>query len=301
MSQEQKEKRILRISFGAGLLFALAEFAFAIYSHSQSALMDAAYDASELVFIVLILFLTPLFHKPISEKRPYGFSQVESVFLIIKGFMMLSVTLSLSAGVIEAVLSGGAQVDGGQVSLFQLILGLASIAIFAVMRHFNRAVSSPTVRAELLGWKLDIAYSLGMSGAFFASRFLEGTALAFLLPYFDQIVALVVVLFTLPEGIKMLWSAIKDVFLFSPDQQTVAQVKEICAETLAEFAFAPVFYDITRTGRRLWVAISFTVEGESLCLQTLQQASARLNEQLDARFENCTCELIPAPRAQLPQ
>ena len=78
--------------FISGLLFAITEFIFAIYSHSQSALTDAVYDASELVFIALLLFLTPLFHKPISEKHPYGYFQVESIFVIIKNVMMLSVT-----------------------------------------------------------------------------------------------------------------------------------------------------------------------------------------------------------------
>lgn len=63
MITEKKEKQILRLSFFSGLLFAAVEYIFSIYSHSQSALTDAVYDASELVFIALLLFLTPLFHK----------------------------------------------------------------------------------------------------------------------------------------------------------------------------------------------------------------------------------------------
>ena len=66
MSTEKNERDILLLSFGAGVLFAITEFIFSIFSHSQSALMDAAYDASELIIIILTLFLVPLFHKPIS-------------------------------------------------------------------------------------------------------------------------------------------------------------------------------------------------------------------------------------------
>lgn len=84
MIAEKREKQILRLSFFSGLLFAAVEYIFSIYSHSQSALTDAVYDASELVFIALLLFLTPLFHKPVSEKHPYGYFQVESIFVIIK-------------------------------------------------------------------------------------------------------------------------------------------------------------------------------------------------------------------------
>ena len=93
MTTEKREKQVLLLSFFAGLAFAVAEFIFSIYSHSQSALTDAVYDLSELVFIALLLFLTPLFHRPVSEKHPYGYFQVESIFVIIKGVMMLSVTL----------------------------------------------------------------------------------------------------------------------------------------------------------------------------------------------------------------
>ena len=80
MIAEKREKQILRLSFFSELLFAAVEYIFSIYSHSQSALTDAVYDASELVFIALLLFLTPLFHKPVSEKHPYGYFQVESIF-----------------------------------------------------------------------------------------------------------------------------------------------------------------------------------------------------------------------------
>lgn len=166
MITEKKEKQVLMMSFFSGLLFAIAEFIFSIYSHSQSALTDAVYDASELVFIALLLFLTPLFHKPVSEKHPYGYFQLESIFVIIKGVMMLSVTMGVSAEVLDSALSGGNPVNNAQVSLFQFFLGAASIIIFLLMKRLNRNLSSPTITAELLGWKLDIVYSLGMSLAF---------------------------------------------------------------------------------------------------------------------------------------
>lgn len=140
---ERSEKRILLISFLSGLAFAIAEFIFSIYSRSHSALTDAVYDMSELVFIALLLFLTPLFHKPMSEKHPYGYFQVESIFVIIKGVMMLSVTMGISADVIGSALAGGNPVNNLQVALFQLSLGAASIVIFIVMKRFSKTRSPP--------------------------------------------------------------------------------------------------------------------------------------------------------------
>lgn len=283
------------MSFVAGLAFALVELIFAIYSHSQSALTDAVYDASELVFIALLLFLTPLFHKPVSEKHPYGYFQLESIFLIVKGVMMLSVTLGVVVEVIESALSGGNPVNDLQVSLFQLCLGAASVVIYVIMRRVNKNSSSPTVEAELMGWRLDIGYSLGMSLAFFASSFLVKTPLAFIAPYFDQIIAVLVMVFMLPESVKMLWSSVRDIFLFSPDEELVEQIKQICTESMENYAFSPVFFDITRTGRHLWVAVYFKVSSATLAVEQLKKATEEVNQKISSQLEECTCELILAP------
>lgn len=294
-SSEKNEERILWISMGAGAAFAVAEFINAMFTHSQSVLMDAAYDSSELVVIALTLFLTPLFHRPISEKRPYGFLQAESVFVIIKNFMLLSVSLGLMGNSLTLALSGGKRVDGGSIALFQIILGAASLVVYLIMSGLNRSLSSPTVNAELLGWKLDIRYSLGMALAFFGSTFLDRTPLAFLSPYFDQIIAVVIVLGMLPENIKMLWAAIQDVFLFSPGETVVEKVKEICEPQLEQFGFESLFYDITRTGRKIWISIYFKIEEENLSVRRLEKASEVIQAALEAEIPDSVSELILMP------
>lgn len=291
-SEELLEKRILLLSFLSGGGFVIVELIYAIYSHSQSTLMDALYDASELVFIILLLFLTPLFHRPISEKHPYGFFQVESFFILIKNIMMTSVTVSVLTSVIEKLLSGGNAIDKEQVSLFQLMLGLASLIILLIMKWMSRKISSPTVKAEILGWKLDVAYSLGMSLAFFIAVQLQNTSLGFLSPYFDQIIAIVVMIFMVPETIKMLVSAFRELFLFSPEQKTVDRIKEISGKILENYSFTPVFYDISRTGRKMWVSIYFQVEMDSICVKYIQEANKSLNEKISQEFPDASCEII---------
>ena len=254
--------------------------------------MDALYDASELVFIILLLFLTPLFHRPISEKHPYGFFQLESFFILIKNIMLISVTASVLTSVVEKLFSGGSAVNKGQVSLFQLALGLVSFLILLLMKWMSRNISSPTVKAEILGWKMDVAYSLGMSFAFFIAVQLQHTPLAFLSPYFDQITAILIMLFMIPETIKMLIETFRELFLFSPDQQTVTRIKDISGKVLESYSFTPVFYDIARTGRKMWIAVYFHVSTETVSVQSIREAGSCLNEQIAQEFPNTSCEII---------
>ena len=287
----KSEKKILKISFFAGLAFAVAELIFAIYSHSQSSMMDAVYDSTELIFIALILFLTPLFHSPVSEKHPYGFYQVESIFLIIKGFMMISVTFGVSMDVIQTALSGGNVVDGLQVSVFQLLLGICCLVVYIIMNKLNKHLNSPTVDAEILGWKLDISYSLGMSLAFFASVFLEKTPLRPFAPYFDSLMAVLVIVSMLPENVKMLWGAIKDVFLFSHEED-LEEIKTIVSQVLEPYRCEPVFYDVLRTGRHLWVSVYITYGDEYLDMESYKSAYREVKQAVRDKYQDCSCELI---------
>lgn len=291
--EEVLEKRILLLSLLSGIGFVIAELIYAVYSHSQSTLMDALYDTCELVFIILLLFLTPLFHRPISEKHPYGYFQLESVLILIKNIMLISVTASVLTSVIEKLLSGGNTVDKGQVSLFQLTLGLVSFFILMIMKWMSRKLSSPTVEAEILGWKLDVAYSLGMSLSFFAAAELQHTPLAFLAPYFDQIIAIVIMLFMIPASFKMLIETFRELLLFSPDQETVNRIKDISEDVLKSYGFQPVFYDIARTGRKLWISIYFRISSETVSIVSINEASTCLTRHLTNEFSNIFCEIIP--------
>ena len=294
MISEKREKQILMISFVSGLLFAIAELIFALFSHSQSSLTDAVYDASELVFITMMMFLTPLFYKPVSEKHPYGFFQIETIFIIVKNVMLLSVTGSVLLSVVETALSGGNMVNGWYVSIFQFCLGIASVVIYWIMKKMNRNMSSPMIEGELLGWKLDIGYSMGMSLAFLLSLTFKNTSLECLTPYFDAIMAIVVMVFMMPECIRMLVTTVRELFLFSPEEDVVQQIKEMATSIVSEYGFTAVFYDITRTGRHLWVGVYYEIKGDYVCIGDLKAATQELSLAIQKEFGESTCELILA-------
>lgn len=289
----QTEKRILQLSVFADVCFVAAELLFAFASHFQSVLMDAAYDGAEMLMMAAAVCLTPLFYRPISEKYPFGYAQVESVFTAVKSAMMLSVMAGLTVNVIQTMLSGGAHVAYGAVSMFQLLLGLVSLCILGVMYMGARKVASPILQTEWMAWRLDVLYSMGMAAAFFGAKVLKDTSLAWMAPYVDQVVALLVVAFALPGAAKMFFGAVKDIFLFAPDEKVLEQVKGICEPLLQAYGFEPVFYDVTRTGRRMWVSVYFHTEGDVLSLDCMRQASKEAQKHLCEKWDYCVCELVP--------
>lgn len=285
----KRERQILLVSFIFSAVFAFSEFLFAIFSRSQSVLMDAAYDGSELIFVVLTLFLTPLFHKKVTEDRPYGYFQLESVFLVIKGFMMITVSVTLGADVIGAIISGGHKVNGGAVALFQLFLCVFSFVILKVMRHMNRDIESPTVDAELLGWRTDVWYSSGMSLAFALSLFIGDHWIG---NYVDSVIALVVTALMLPDMIRMLVDSIRDVFLLPPMDGTVERCRELTESVIRQYGVEPTFYDVTKTGRKIWIDIYFWIDRPYMDMALYGKCCREVRKIIEAEYPESIVQLI---------
>ena len=114
MKNENKmknEKRIMNISFLGSILFMLAEGIMAYVTHSHSLLMDCIFDVTDLIMIGPFLLLVPLLYKPVTEKRPYGFSQVESLFIGNKYLLLLVVTMQAICEKVLIISEGGREVD----------------------------------------------------------------------------------------------------------------------------------------------------------------------------------------------
>ena len=78
-----QEKKTIRLSSWLGVTVAIFELAMFIVSGSQAILIDGVYDAMDVVILVIYQMLLPLIYKPVSERIPFGFAQVETLFILI--------------------------------------------------------------------------------------------------------------------------------------------------------------------------------------------------------------------------
>lgn len=292
-NKEKTEKTILRISLWVSVAMAVVEIVMSIVTHSQAVLMDAAVDSVELIVIGVSLAITPLLYQPLTEKRPYGYFQVESLFIVIKGFMLIAVAVSLIVSNVGVILSGGKHIDNTGVSIYEIALGVAGLAVFLILRRFNRHISSPMVKAEIYTWKVDFIVSFALGIAFTAARFLVDTPLGFLSPYFDQIAAIVLSLCLIPRPAKMIVGALRSLLLFPPREEKRVDIDNVVAKALEDYGFVPVFLDVTQTGRKLWVAATFSTDRPTLSMGDVKELYARLLRELSPRYEGIDVELIP--------
>ena len=296
MKSENKmknEKRIMDISFIGSILFMLAEGIMAYVTHSHSLLMDCIFDVTDLIMIGPFLVLVPLLYKPVTEKRPYGFSQVESLFIVIKYSVLLVITVQLIWDNVMILFHGGRQVDAGMIAVFELGVWAGCVFIYLLLRHFSRRYESLTIKAEIYIWKLDIISSLGVSIAFFIQMGLQKTEWAHLAAYIDPFVAIVMACLLLVEPVKMIIINLKNLVLFAPDERIMREIRQIAEKYMDRVYYDIEFLDVIQTGRKTWVEIYLTSHNDMMNTRILHQLRNEIRTELREKFDQVYVELIP--------
>ncbi|WP_338507207.1 cation transporter [Turicibacter sp. KK003] len=291
--EEKKEQVALKISLGAGILFVLVELLVAILSKSQAVLMDSVYDTSELVMILFSLKLVPLLYKPVSEKQPYGYSQVESLFIAIKGFVLVSVTVALIVNNVQIMFHGGRDVQFLPIAYFELFATVLGGAVMLILRRMNRLANSPILRTEIMEWTIDAVASFGMALAFFLPALIHHPWLERMLPYLDQVIAIFLSFFVLPLPIRAVVTAMRDIFLMAPEEETMRIIKEKCEPILTYYGLEEATYDVVRTGRKVWISIYILPMDEFISVTLYSKVQDLLEVSLAEEFNDFYIEFLP--------
>ena len=293
MQEREKERRAICFSLIAGIILLVIGIMMAIKTDSKAMLADSLYDSIDIIIVILTLFLVKLYHAPVSEKKPFGFSQLESFFLLIKTFMILALNVSIIINAVISIINGGKEIDVITVSLFQFILFIGNLIVWLIIRNINKKINSPTVKAEVVAWKFDMIYSFGMAFAFFVIQALKETNFKSIIPYFDQVVVIISSIIMLPEVFKVLKENITSVLLFAPNKDLTDEIKSIIEKNLLNTNMKILHYDIIKTGRKTWISSYFKSSDNIVDITQLKEITTKCSEELNKRIGNIYFELIP--------
>lgn len=287
------EKRILNLSLAGSIAFLLAEVFFAIYTGSKAVLMDCVYDIADLVMIGPFMVLVPLLYRPTTEKRPFGFAQVESLFVLIKYSILLGVDVVLVINCVKTILSGGNEVDASMLAVFELAVSAGCVLMYLTLSRFQKRYSSPSIKAELFIWKLDALSTLGVGCAFLLNLLLLRTPLAFICPYVDPGIAIILAVILIKEPVEMIFDSLRSLVLFAPDEEIKEKVCAVCEGILNREGCRLTYLDLVKTGRKVWADVFFLPVGNTIDLSRMQEVHREITEAGQAEFDSIYIQLIP--------
>ena len=290
---QKREKSAMSVSLYGNLVFVVIELMMALVTDSQAVLLDAVYDGVEFCMLLPSIFLIPLLYKPSNEEHPFGYMQIETIFVVVKGITMTAVTFGLVFNNINLMLHGGHIVSFHTVAGFELFACILGIIVTVYLYYKNKQMESPLINMEMQGWRIDSFISLGMTVAFLLPMLIPFDWVQHIVPYLDQLITIVLSLVMIPTPIHTVITGIRDLMLIPPEEETIDDIKETIEPIIGVYGHKNLYYDIVRTGRKLWISVYISFEKDIVSLSKFKQLQDQCIKALASKYSDFYFELLP--------
>ena len=290
---QNREKSAMSVSLYGNLVFVVIELVMALVTDSQAVLLDAVYDSVEFCMLLPSIFLIPLLYKPSNEEHPFGYMQIETIFVVVKGITMTAVTFGLIFNNINLMLHGGHIVSFHTVAGFELFACMLGIIVTVYLYYKNKQMESPLINMEMQGWRIDSFISLGMTVAFLLPVLIPFDWFQHIVPYLDQLITIVLSLVMIPTPIQTVITGIRDLMLIPPEEETIDDIKETIEPIIGVYGHKNLYYDIVRTGRKLWISVYISFEKDIVSLSKFKQLQDQCIKALASKYSDFYFELLP--------
>lgn len=290
---QKREKSAMSVSLYGNLVFVVIELMMALVTDSQAVLLDAVYDGVEFCMLLPSIFLIPLLYKPSNEEHPFGYMQIETIFVVVKGITMTAVTFGLIFNNINLMLHGGHIVSFHTVAGFELFACILGIIVTVYLYYKNKQMESPLINMEMQGWRIDSLISLGMTVAFLLPMLIPFDWFQHIVPYLDQLITIVLSLVMIPTPIHTVITGIRDLMLIPPEEETIDDIKETIEPIIGVYGHKNLYYDIVRTGRKLWISVYISFEKDIVSLSKFKQLQDQCIKALASKYSDFYFELLP--------
>ena len=290
---QTREKSAMSVSLYGNLVFVVIELVMALVTDSQAVLLDAVYDGVEFCMLLPSIFLIPLLYKPSNEEHPFGYMQIETIFVVVKGITMTAVTFGLIFNNINLMLHGGHIVSFHTVAGFELFACILGIIVTVYLYYKNKQMESPLINMEMQGWRIDSFISLGMTVAFLLPMLIPFDWFQHIVPYLDQLITIVLSLVMIPAPIHTVITGIRDLMLIPPEEETIDDIKETIEPIIGVYGHKNLYYDIVRTGRKLWISVYISFEKDIVSLSKFKQLQDQCIKALASKYSDFYFELLP--------
>jgi len=286
------EQQGIRISLIGALTFAVLGISFAIWSESQAVLLDGAFNLITALMVLFAMRITRMLDVPGSRKRPVGYVAMEPLYILIKGLILLILTLFVMASNVIIMLRGGNELKLGIIVIYIGIAVIGNFITWFLIHLRNKNNPSPMLEVEKQNWLVNAMISSGIGLSFLLVLILGKGPLKPIIPYIDQIVVLVVGLISLPVPIGAIRSGLRELLLFGAGEFIQQKAEDIIHKHLPPGEVTEWKVYVLKTGRKYWLSLFVNPVGDRIASGFSDNLKEVLTTALEKEYSPCNLDII---------
>ena len=295
------ERRYLVGGAIGNLLIGCIAIVFSFVAASQAILLDGLFNLTYFITGLFTLKVARLVRQGEDQDFPFGYAHFEPLINGVKGVLVLGVTMMALVGAIAALATGGRAISAGPAIAYGLLATLVCFFLALAMRRGAKRTQSPLIQADAENWLVNGAISAAVLLAFICVFAIEGRDLAFVAPYVDPSLVLLVVAISVGVPIRMSRNALMELLNRAPKSEIVEQIRRKIEACTADLPVEKLYLRVIQPGRTRMVLAhvvlpsDFRVEG----LAQLDAIQAKTLERLRTDHPDTTIDMIFTADASL--
>lgn len=267
-TSKSQDSQILKISILGGALFSILGIVWGIIANSQMIIFDGLYSFVSLGLSLVSLLAYSFIQKEDEKRFHFGKGVIEPLVIIFKASAIIAMCLfALSSAIID-LLQGGRDVALNHAAFYSVIgTGLCALFYWGIKR---KAGNSEFVRAESVQWLMDTLLSAAVLVGFMIAILLTQTKLAFLTPYVDPMMVLIVSFYFLKVPSQLFIKNAREILLMAPAADIQRQVEHVAKQVKDKYKMDEYYLRISKVGKTVYIEMDFVLNEETT-IQTVDE------------------------------
>lgn len=251
-----KEERLLATSMATTIVFAVASISFGLWLGSKSVTFDGFYDLIDAAMTGIALLTVRLIARGDDRRFQYGYWHLEPMLALLNGLVLSFACIYAFLDGLNGLLGGGRDVQFGLGAIYSALSSALSFGMFAYVRRSARNLESQMLDVDSRSWLMGGVLSAGLCISFVIGGALAHSGAAWLAPYVDPMILVIVAICLAPFPAITLWRASHDILMIAPTELD-QKARELAAEIAHQYGFSSFSSHVVRSGRQQFIEIGF--------------------------------------------
>ena len=287
---DSSERTALILSIVGALLMTLLGGGFYLLTDSEAILLDAVFNAITFAMAILTLKVSKLVQGAESERFQFGHYGFEAMLNTLKGCIILVVCIGAGFSAVEAILTGGRDLDAGLASIYAVAATILTAIVWILLQKLARKAKSPLVELDEINWRMGALISGMLAFTFGFTFVLQDTKWHFVVPYIDPLLVLGLVASTIKLPLDVIKRGLFQLLLASPDADLRDNCKKKINDVLSRPEIDHVNIRMSQVGRLLIVVTQVVVKpGDNLFSLTEQD---NVRDKLETALDEIHTDIV---------
>lgn len=274
------EKRILTFSALLASGFAGGGLVLGLMVGSLVIVFDGVYSLVSLLLTLLSLAVSRYIARPAKRQFPFGKAMLEPLVIAIKGSVILLIVSYSLYSAVEALMSGGREVDASIATIFGVVNVIGCSYGWWHIAKKSKRFSSGLVEAEVKQWQMDTLLSVAVTLGFIAAWLVSLSPFAQYAVYADPVMMLLMSFYFIKVPLEMLAGALRELLMMKPDEEICHAVNEEVSALDKQVTQDLEVAGVIKVGRELRVRLDVHAQGQQVQVAELEKTRTILKDKL---------------------